>query len=148
MAALSVSRYFCLLLRGLSGMVISINPSSRRGFRTWCLNLVRSERPAIAIRSNNALSFWHLCRISTWCRLGSNFPGNFLGGFRGMQKNGPLTYDNLSKSLHTFPLALYHSLLSFKTSGLLWPLRKSSAFFILYPRCSDLHSLNCDPFTF
>ena len=54
----------------------------------------------------------------------------------------PLTYDNLSKSLHTFPLALYHSLLSFKTSGLLWPLRKSSAFFILYPRCSDSNPYN------
>jgi len=45
-----------------------------------------------------------------------------------------LTYDNLSKSLHTFPLGFYHSLLCFKTSGLLWPLRKSSALFILYPR--------------
>ncbi len=37
---------------------------------------------------------------------------------------------------------------SFKTSGLLCPLRKSSAFFILYPRCYDLHSLNCDPLHF
>jgi len=54
----------------------------------------------------------------------------------------PLTYDNLSKSLHTFPLGVYHSLLSFKTSGLLWPLRKSSAFFILYPRCSDSNPSN------
>ena len=41
------------------------------------------------------------------------------------------------KSLQTFPLGLYHSLLSFKTSGLLWPLRKSSALFILYPLWSD-----------
>ena len=54
----------------------------------------------------------------------------------------PLTYDNLSKSLHTFALGFYHSLLSFKTSGLLWPLRKSSAFFILYPRCSDSNPSN------
>ena len=57
----------------------------------------------------------------------------------GLRKMGsePLTYDNLSKSLNTFPLGFYHSLLSFKTSGLLWPLRKSSAFFMLYPRWSD-----------
>jgi len=54
----------------------------------------------------------------------------------------PLTYDNLSKSLHTFPLGFYHSLLSFKPSGLLWPLQKSSAFFILYPRCSDSNPSN------
>ncbi len=54
----------------------------------------------------------------------------------------PLTYDNLSKSLHTFPLGFYHSLLSFKTSGLVWPLRKSSAFFILYSRCSDSNPSN------
>ncbi len=62
----------------------------------------------------------------------------------GFRKNGgqPLTYDNLSKSLHAFPLGFYHSLLSFKTSGLLWPLRKSSAFFILYPRCSDSNPSN------
>ena len=67
-------------------------------------------------------------------------------GFRQMRKMGseyqPLTYDNLSKSLHTFPPGFYHSLLSFKTSGLLWPLRKSSAFFILYPRCSDANRSN------
>ncbi len=31
---------------------------------------------------------------------------------------------------------------SSKTSGLLWPLRKSSAFFILYPRCSDSNPSN------
>ena len=30
---LSVSRYFCLLLRGLSGMVISIRPTSKAGAR-------------------------------------------------------------------------------------------------------------------
>jgi len=30
----------------------------------------------------------------------------------------PLTYDNISKSLHTFRLGFYPSLLSFKTSGL------------------------------
>ncbi len=56
--------------------------------------------------------------------------------------NSLLTYDNLSKSLHTFPLGFYPSLLSFKTSGLLWPLRKSSAFFILYPRCADSNPSN------
>ncbi len=54
----------------------------------------------------------------------------------------PLTYDNLSKSLHTFSLGFYPSLVSFKASGLLWPLRKSSAFFILYPRCSDSNPSN------
>ena len=36
LAPFSVSRYFCLLLRGLSGMVISISPASKRGFKTWC----------------------------------------------------------------------------------------------------------------
>ncbi len=41
------------------------------------------------------------------------------------------------KSLQPFHLPLYHSLVSFKTSGLLWPLPKSSALFILYPRWSD-----------
>ncbi len=54
----------------------------------------------------------------------------------------PLTYDNLSKSLHTFPLGFYPSLFSFKTSGLFWPLRKSSVFFMLYPRCSDSNPSN------
>ncbi len=48
-----------------------------------------------------------------------------------------MTFDNLSKSLNTFPLGFYPSLLSSKTSGFFWPLRKSSAFFMLYPRCSD-----------
>jgi hypothetical protein len=41
------------------------------------------------------------------------------------KRDQPLTYDNLSKSLHTLPLGFYHSLLSFKTSGLVWPLRKA-----------------------
>ncbi len=31
---------------------------------------------------------------------------------------------------------------SFKTSGFIWPLRKSSAFFILYPRCSHSNPSN------
>ena len=62
--------------------------------------------------------------------------------YKGYLGNSLLTYDNLSKSLQTFPLALHHSLLSFKTSGLLWPLRKSSAFFILCPRCSDSNPSN------
>ena len=34
-----VIRYACLLLRGLSGMVISMNPASIKRFSTWSLNL-------------------------------------------------------------------------------------------------------------
>ncbi len=67
-----VSRYFCLLLRGLAGMVISIKPLTSNGFRTWCLNLVRSHRPATAMSSTNVLSNWHFRIISTWCRLSAN----------------------------------------------------------------------------
>ncbi len=33
-------------------------------------------------------------------------------------------------------------LLSFKASGLFWSLRKSAAFFILYPRCADSNPSN------
>ena len=77
------SRYFCLLLRGLSGMVISINPSSKRIFKAWCLNLVRSERPVTAIRSRIAVSSLHFRRISTWCRLSANLVQIWGGDFGG-----------------------------------------------------------------
>lgn len=41
----SVCRYFCRLLRGLSGTIISINFASIRGFKIGRRNLAQSERP-------------------------------------------------------------------------------------------------------
>ena len=71
---LAVNRYFCLLLVGLSGTVISIQCCSNKGRRTWSLNLVRFERPANSINSINSIndrSFKTSRRIFTWSRLGS-----------------------------------------------------------------------------
>lgn len=46
---LSVSRYFCSRLRGLSGMVNSSNPASTSGFTRPSRNLVRFCRPTAFI---------------------------------------------------------------------------------------------------
>jgi predicted RND superfamily exporter protein len=59
------------LLVGLSGRVISSSPSSKSGRMTWCLNLVRSVRPAMAINAVKAAPVLALARILTWCRLGA-----------------------------------------------------------------------------
>jgi len=47
-------RYSCLLLRGLSGKVISTNPASMMGLKTWSRNLV----PAWSRLSPGLLVFW------------------------------------------------------------------------------------------
>ena len=69
---MSVSRYFCLLLVGLSGMVISSHPPCNRGFRTWFLNLVRSFLLTDAINVPIAFCVRQLRRIWTWCRLSAD----------------------------------------------------------------------------
>ena len=56
-------------------MVISISSSSIKGFKTWCLNLVRFGRPMIAMRSTKAYVFLHSRRIPTWCRFRQTFVG-------------------------------------------------------------------------
>ena len=48
---IGVVRYRCRELRGLSGIVISSRPAFSSGRTTWSLNLVRSVRPQVRIRS-------------------------------------------------------------------------------------------------
>ena len=62
--------YLCILLVGLSGMVIAIHPASSNGLRTWFLNLVRSFLPTTAMSSVMGCAANDLRRISTWCRPG------------------------------------------------------------------------------
>ena len=69
---LSVTRYFWLLLRGLSGMVISINPACISGFSTEFLNLVRFVLPAMSISSDMDVSATQVRNISTWSSLSPN----------------------------------------------------------------------------
>ncbi len=68
-----VSLYFCLLLVGLSGIVISSHPASIRGLSIWFLNLVRSVLPSRDMISVIGCSERQLRRTSTWCRLGADF---------------------------------------------------------------------------
>src|SRR5579872_4446706 len=58
-----VVRYCCLLLRGFSGIVISRNLASNRGFNTCCRNLVRSFRFASSIKATIADFSRHFSRI-------------------------------------------------------------------------------------
>ena len=60
-----VTRYFCWLLVGLSGRVISSQPWSSKGLMSWSLNLVRLVRPSMAINSVKAAPVLALVRIST-----------------------------------------------------------------------------------
>ena len=69
-----VNRYFCLLLLGLPGKVISNQPDSSRGFSTWFLNLVGSLLSVSGISSDIAFSDKQLWRIPTWCRPGAGLP--------------------------------------------------------------------------
>ena len=68
----AVVRYLCILLVGLSGIVISIHPASSNGLRTWFLNLVRSFLPTTAMSFVMGRAANDLRRISTWCRLGAD----------------------------------------------------------------------------
>ena len=62
--------YLCILLVGLSGMVISIHPALSSGLRTWFLNLVRFVLPITPISSVMGCADNDLRRIATWSRLG------------------------------------------------------------------------------
>ena len=54
---ISVIRYFCLLLLGLSGIVISSRPFSRRGLRIVFLKCFRSLKPLASCISDLDCSF-------------------------------------------------------------------------------------------
>lgn len=66
---LAVRRYCCLLLRGLSGIVISSHPASIKGLRTWFRNLARLLLPTTCINSPMALVVRQFRMMSTWFRL-------------------------------------------------------------------------------
>ena len=74
--------YLCILLVGLSGMVIAIHPASSNGLRTWFLNLVRSFLPTTAMSSVMGCAANDLRRISTWCRLGADLVPTWSRGSR------------------------------------------------------------------
>jgi hypothetical protein len=61
--------YSWLLLRGLSGIVILINPASINGFSTWSLNLVRLDRPNAAIDAAVPCTSTLRCGKRTWSLL-------------------------------------------------------------------------------
>lgn len=96
-----VSQYFCLLLIGLSGIVISINPASSKGLSTWFLNLVRSERPAISIKSAIARSSRQLWSIWTWSRLSPDLRGHPADSLKSLPAFRRITVTKPSVSLNS-----------------------------------------------
>ena len=72
---LSVSRYFCLLLRGLSGIVISIRPASKAGRKISVRKYLRSAIPIRSCSSSLSISPVQIRRSrSTWGVLGGCLP--------------------------------------------------------------------------